>query len=127
MGAARHSSQRGRSNLCAHRVDRTDPQGPGACRPHRGDDSLKEARRAGGYRGGDGLPRGPRGADDHRTYAGGRRGVPGAVERAVNLVKLEDQVVARLANSLGNELVKAETAKAARSQNPNAIDFTLRG
>jgi hypothetical protein len=36
-------------------------------------------------------------------------------------------VVARLANSLGNELVKAETAKAARSQNPNAVDFTLRG
>jgi hypothetical protein len=36
-------------------------------------------------------------------------------------------VVARLANSLGNELVKAETAKAARSQNPDAIDFTLRG
>ena len=35
--------------------------------------------------------------------------------------------MARLANSLGNELVKAETAKAARSQNPNAIDFTLRG
>ena len=43
-------------------------------------------------------------------------GIPGAVERTVNLVKLQDQVVARLANSLGNELVTAETAKAARSQ-----------
>ena len=102
--APRHSSQRGRSDLRSHRTDRTHPQGPGAYRPHRGDDPLKEARRAGGYRGGDRLPRGPRGDDDHRTYAAGRRRIPGAIERALNLVKLQDQVVARLANSLGNEL-----------------------
>jgi adenylate cyclase len=32
-----------------------------------------------------------------------------------------------LANSLGNELAKAETAKSARSKDPDAIDLTLRG
>jgi adenylate cyclase len=48
-------------------------------------------------------------------------------EDVADLFKLQDQVVARLANSLGNELFKAETAKGARSKNPDAIDFTLRG
>jgi adenylate cyclase len=32
-----------------------------------------------------------------------------------------------LANSLGNELFKAEAAKGARSKNPDAIDLTMRG
>ena len=48
-------------------------------------------------------------------------------EDVADLFKLQDQVVARLANSLGNELAKAETAKSARSKDPDAIDLTLRG
>ncbi len=44
-----------------------------------------------------------------------------------DLFKLQDQVVARLANSLGNELVKAEAEKGAHSKNPDAIDLTMRG
>ena len=36
-------------------------------------------------------------------------------------------MVARLANSLGIELVKAEAEKGARSRNPDAIDLTMRG
>ena len=39
MGTPLHSSQRGHSDLRSHRTDRTHPQGPGAYRPHRGDDS----------------------------------------------------------------------------------------
>jgi adenylate cyclase len=39
-----------------------------------------------------------------------------------DLFKLQDQVVARLANTLGNELFKAEAEKAARSKNPDVID-----
>ena len=41
--------------------------------------------------------------------------------------ELEDQVVARLANTLGIELVKAEAEKGARSKNPDAVDLTMRG
>jgi tetratricopeptide (TPR) repeat protein len=48
-------------------------------------------------------------------------------EDVSDLFKLQDQVVARLANSLGFELVKAEAEKAARSKNPDAIDLTMRG
>ena len=48
-------------------------------------------------------------------------------EDVADLFKLQDQVVARLANSLGYELVKAEAARSARSTNPDAIDFTMRG
>jgi adenylate cyclase len=48
-------------------------------------------------------------------------------EDVADLFKLQDQVVARLANSLGNELAKAETAKSAGSKDPDAIDLTLRG
>ena len=44
-----------------------------------------------------------------------------------DLFKLQDQVVARLANTLGYELVKAEAAKGARSNNPDAIDLAMRG
>ena len=44
-----------------------------------------------------------------------------------NLFKLQDQVVARLANTLRYELVKAEVEKDARSQNPDAIDLAMRG
>ena len=40
---------------------------------------------------------------------------------------LQDQVVARLANALGYELVRAEAARGARSRNPDAIDLTMRG
>ena len=35
--------------------------------------------------------------------------------------------MARLANTLGIELVKAEAEKAARSKNPDAVDLTMRG
>jgi TolB-like protein len=48
-------------------------------------------------------------------------------EDVADLFKLQDQVVARLANSLGLELVKAEAEKSAHSKNPNAIDLDMRG
>ena len=48
-------------------------------------------------------------------------------EDLADLFKLQDQVVARLANTLGMELVKAEVEKGARSQNPDLIDLNMRG
>ena len=48
-------------------------------------------------------------------------------EDASDLFKLQDQVVARLANSLGYELVKAEAEKGGHSKNPDAIDLAMRG
>jgi TolB-like protein/class 3 adenylate cyclase/Flp pilus assembly protein TadD len=48
-------------------------------------------------------------------------------EDVADLFKLQDEVVARLANTLGFELVKAEAEKAARSKNPDAVDLTMRG
>jgi adenylate cyclase len=48
-------------------------------------------------------------------------------EDITSLFKLQDAVVARLANSLGYELVKAEATKGAHSTNPDAIDLTMRG
>jgi adenylate cyclase len=47
-------------------------------------------------------------------------------EDVADLFKLQDEVVARLANSLGLELVKAEAVKSAHSKNPNAIDLVMR-
>lgn len=46
-----------------------------------------------------------------------------------DLFKLEDEIVARLTNSLGNAVVMAESERAVRSHshNPDAIDLTLRG
>jgi adenylate cyclase len=48
-------------------------------------------------------------------------------EDVADLFKLQDQVVARLGNTLGFELVKAEANKSARSANPDAIDLTMPG
>ncbi len=48
-------------------------------------------------------------------------------EDLADLFKLQDQVVARLANTLGYELVKAEAEKSARSESPDAIDLAMRG
>ncbi|MBV8443347.1 MAG: adenylate cyclase, partial [Hyphomicrobiales bacterium] len=48
-------------------------------------------------------------------------------EDAADLFKLQDQVVARLANPLGWELMKAEAEKGARSESPDAVDLTMRG
>ena len=48
-------------------------------------------------------------------------------EDVADLFKLQDEVVARLANSLGWALTKAEAEKGARSKNPDAIDLTMRG
>jgi adenylate cyclase len=48
-------------------------------------------------------------------------------ENVADLFKLQDQVVARLANTLGYHLIKAEAEKGARSKNPDAIDLTMRG
>ena len=48
-------------------------------------------------------------------------------EDASDVFKLQDQIVARLANSLGNELVKAEATEGARSTNPDANDLVMRG
>jgi TolB-like protein/Tfp pilus assembly protein PilF len=47
-------------------------------------------------------------------------------EDVADLFKLQDQVVARLANTLGNELIKAEASKGARSTNPDANDLVMR-
>jgi adenylate cyclase len=47
-------------------------------------------------------------------------------EDITDLFKLQDQVVAQLANSLGWALTKAEAEKGARSANPDAIDLSLR-
>ena len=44
-----------------------------------------------------------------------------------DLFKLQDDVVARLANTLGYELVKAEAEKGAHSTNPDAIDLAMQG
>ena len=48
-------------------------------------------------------------------------------EDVADLFKLQDQVVARLVNSLGYELIKAEAEKGAHSKSPDAIDLTMRG
>jgi TolB-like protein/class 3 adenylate cyclase len=48
-------------------------------------------------------------------------------EDVADLFKLQDQVVARLANSLGIELVKAEAQRDERIAHPDAFDLTMRG
>ena len=48
-------------------------------------------------------------------------------EDVASLFKLQDQIVARLANTLRHELVKVEAERDARSQNPDAIDLAMRG
>ena len=48
-------------------------------------------------------------------------------EDVADLFKLQDQIVARLGNDLGFELVKAEAEKSTRSKNPDAIDLAMRG
>ena len=48
-------------------------------------------------------------------------------EDVADLFKLQDRVVARLANSLGYELVKTEAEKDARSKRPDAVDLAMRG
>jgi adenylate cyclase len=48
-------------------------------------------------------------------------------EDVADLFKLQDQVVARLANSLGHALIDAEAEKGAHSKNPDAIDLGMRG
>jgi adenylate cyclase len=44
-----------------------------------------------------------------------------------DLFDMQDEIVARLANTLGYELVRAEAQKSARSSNPDAIDLMMRG
>jgi adenylate cyclase len=44
-----------------------------------------------------------------------------------DIFDMQDEIVARLANSLGYELVKAEAEKGARSNNPDVIDLTMHG
>jgi adenylate cyclase len=48
-------------------------------------------------------------------------------EDVADLFKLQDEVVARLGNALGFELVKAEAGRSARSKNPDATDLDMRG
>jgi adenylate cyclase len=48
-------------------------------------------------------------------------------EDLANVFKLQDQVVARLANTLGHELVKAEAQRSTQSTNSGAIDLTMHG
>jgi adenylate cyclase len=44
-----------------------------------------------------------------------------------DLFKLQDQIVARLGNALGVELVQAEAEAGAHSKNPDSIDLDMRG
>ena len=48
-------------------------------------------------------------------------------EDLADLFKLQDQVVARLANALNYELVRADAETAAHSRNPDLIDLDMRG
>ena len=48
-------------------------------------------------------------------------------ESITDLFKLQDQVVARLANSLGYELARAEAQRGAHSTDPDVIDLMMRG
>ena len=48
-------------------------------------------------------------------------------EDLADLFKLQDQVVARLANPLGYALVQAEAEAGAHSKNPDSIDLDMRG
>ena len=48
-------------------------------------------------------------------------------EDLADVFRLQDQIVARLANTLGSELVKAEAEKSTHSGNPDAMDLTMRG
>jgi TolB-like protein len=48
-------------------------------------------------------------------------------EDVADLFKLQDDVVARLANALSHELLRAEAEAATRSNNPNLIDLVMRG
>jgi adenylate cyclase len=48
-------------------------------------------------------------------------------EDVADLLKLQDQVVGRLARSLGVALTNAEAEKGARSKNPDAMDLTMQG
>src|SRR6185295_16029225 len=48
-------------------------------------------------------------------------------EDVADLFKLQDEVVARLANSLGYELVKAEAKNVGSSKHPDAADLELKG
>ncbi len=48
-------------------------------------------------------------------------------EDITDLFKLQDQIVARLANSLGMALTSAEAERGARSKNPDVIDLRIRG
>ena len=48
-------------------------------------------------------------------------------EDVADLFKLQDQVVARLANALNYELVRADAESGAHSKNPDLIDLDMRG
>ncbi len=48
-------------------------------------------------------------------------------ENVADLFKLQDEVVTRLADSLNFVLTEVEAEKGARSNNPDAIDLTMRG
>ena len=54
-------------------------------------------------------------------------GPSGSRRTSADLFKLQDEIVARLANTLGYELIKAEAAKGTRSTNPDANDLVMRG
>src|SRR5258708_14191104 len=48
-------------------------------------------------------------------------------EDSADLFKLQDEVVARLASALGDELVGAEAKKGSRSTNPDVSDLAMQG
>jgi adenylate cyclase len=48
-------------------------------------------------------------------------------EDVADLFKLQDQVVARLANALNYELIRADAETGARAKNPDVLDLIMRG
>jgi adenylate cyclase len=44
-----------------------------------------------------------------------------------DLFDMQDEIVARLANTLGHELVRAEARRSERLSNPDSVDLTMRG
>ena len=61
------------------------------------------------------------------TQTGGHLWADRFEEDVTDLFKLQDRIVAQLANALRYELVDAEAHRAQRSQNPDAVDLAMRG
>ena len=83
MGGERDSGERRRADLRPHRPHCGNPEGPRACRTHRGDDPHAKTRRTSRYRGCDLLSRKSGRSDDNRPRARGGWRLPGAIARDI--------------------------------------------